>query len=157
MAGVEEVAQHAVEVEIDKPGLLVQQERFEHQHFFEGNQALLQLRQQALALRLPLAEAAAAELAFFVAQEAKLFGNRHELPPVDVVELEANTFNLILNIPPEKGLHTLHLPREQAKLKFRVQILGNDLGILADLKDNGLAVADDRNPIIALSAQTPDQ
>ena len=69
LAGIKEIAEDAVEVEVNEPGPLVQKEWFMQQHFLKGNQSLLELGQQILLLRPPLVKAAPPELAFLVAEK----------------------------------------------------------------------------------------
>ena len=154
---IKEVGEHAVEIEIHEPWPLVQQEGLVQQHFLKRNQPLLQLGQQILLLRPPLVDAPAPELAFLVAQKRQLVGGRDHLLPVNVVELEADAFDLVFDVLPEDGLHAFQPPGEQPELELGVEVLGDDLGILADLENDGFAVPDDRHAVVALSGQPPDQ
>ena len=97
------------------------------QHFFKRHQPLFELGQQLLLLRPPLVEAATPELAFLVPEKRELVRRRHHLVPVNVVEPEPGAFDLVLDVAPDNGLHALQFPREQPKLKFGVEVLGDDL------------------------------
>ena len=77
MAGVEKVSQHAEQIEIHEARPVIQQKRFVHQHFFEGHQLFRQRGHHAFLLGAPLVDAAAAELALFVPQEAQAIGSGH--------------------------------------------------------------------------------
>src|ERR1019366_1109885 len=157
LARIKEIAQDAVEVEIHEPRPLVQEKWPVQEHFLERHQPLFELRQQLLLLRPPLVEAAAPELAFLVPEEGKLVRRRHYLASVNVVELEADAFDLVLDVTPDKGLHALQFPREQPKLKLGVEVLGDYLRILVHLEDDRFAVPNDGHAVIALPGQSPDQ
>ena len=157
MAGIQEITEDAVEIEIDEPGPLVQEEGPVHQHFFERDQSLFELGQQSLLLRPPLVEASPPILAFFVADKRHLVRAGNYFLPVNVIELEADAYHLVFDALPDQRLYALQLPGEQPEPEFAIEVLSDDLGVLADLEDDGFAVPDDRHAVVALSGQPPDQ
>src|SRR5437867_5097129 len=116
MARKEEIGQHAVEIEIDEPRALIQEKRFVNQHFLERNQPLFKLREQLLLLGAPLGEAPAAKFAFLVTEEPQPVARRHDLLPINVVELEAATLDLVFDVPPKNRLHPFQLDRKSTRL-----------------------------------------
>lgn len=112
MSGKQKIGQHAVEVEIDEMGAVAEEELLVDQHLLIRHEFFLQTREEELLLGAPLLQAAAAELAFLVAEECHLFGFRHKLLPVNVIELEGEPFDFALDVPPDNRLHPFQLPRE---------------------------------------------
>jgi hypothetical protein len=70
------------------------------QHFFERNQPLLQLSLQLFLAGSPAIYAATAKFAFFMPQETQMVGHGHHFEPINVIQLESHTFDIILNVPP---------------------------------------------------------
>src|SRR6266851_4419146 len=97
VAGIKKIAKHPVEIEVHKPGTPVNQERLVQQHFLEGDEPLLQLGQQFFLARAPAFDAAPSKLALFVPEEAQMIGGRHHFPPINVIELEAYAFDVVLD------------------------------------------------------------
>jgi hypothetical protein len=54
-------------------------------------------------------------------------------------------------------LYPLQFPGKQAKPIFGVEVFGDNLAIVADFEDDGLAVPDDWDPVIAFAGQSPNQ
>src|SRR5437660_6844707 len=111
MAGIQKIAEHSVKIEINKPRPRVQQERFVEQHFFEGHQFLIELRQQLLLLRAPLVNAAAPELSLLMAKKSEPIRCRHHFLPENIIELKANSLDIVFDITPENGLDPFQFPR----------------------------------------------
>jgi hypothetical protein len=156
-ARVKEIAQHPEKVEIDETRPLIEQKGFPHKHFFEGDKALGQFREELLLLCPPLIEASAPEFPFFVAQKRELLGRRNQLLPVDIIEPEARTLNLVFDAAPQERLDALEFPRKQPEAQLVVEILGDHLGVVIDLEDDRFAVTDNRDPVIAVPSEFPDE
>jgi hypothetical protein len=100
VTGIQEIAEHTAEIEIDEARLFIEQERACRQHFFEGLGGLLELIQKLGALFLPAIDATATEPAFLVAKEPQLIRRTDVLAPVNVVQLEAGRFDLVFDVTP---------------------------------------------------------
>src|SRR5580765_5272238 len=157
VARIKKVCQHAVEVEIDKERALAQQEPMADQHLLARYQSPSQAREQSLLLRPPLVQAAAAELPFLVPEETELVGFGNQFTPVNVVELETETFHLVFNVSPEQRLDAFQITREKAELELVVEVLRDHLRIVVGLEHDGFAVPDDGHGVVAPASQTPDQ
>ena len=118
---------------------------------------MFQLLQQISFLRAPLVEATAAEFAFLVPDKAQLIELRDHFPPVNVRQLETRTFDLVLDVTPDEGLHAFQFRGEESELELAVEVFGDDLRIFAHLEHYALAVFDDRHTIVALFSQFPNQ
>src|SRR6478672_5578166 len=118
MSSIKKVFQHAKQVEIHKPGPLVEQKRSVQKHLFEWDQALLEIVQHGFFVRSPLVDAPMAELAFLVPDEADLLRRGNKFPIINIVQLKSDPFDLVFDIAPENGLHAVPLPWKQAKLEF---------------------------------------
>jgi len=127
------------------------------QHLVERQKALRETFQQLRLLVLPLLQAMAAELAFLVPHEGPPFRFGHELLPVNIVEFETAAFHFAFNAAPEDALHAFTLAREQAELKFIIQILPDHLRVVVGFKHDGFAVFDDRHAVITALGQLPNQ
>ena len=154
---IEKISKHAEQIEIHEERAIAQQEGLADQHFFAGNEGLFQLGQQTFLVRLPLVQAAAAELALFMANEPDLVICRHYLLPVNIIQAETGAFNFALDIAPQDGLDALEFPRKQPQAQLGIQVFGDDLGFLADLEDNRLSVTNDRHAVIPLLREPPNQ
>src|SRR5207249_3056735 len=84
-------------------------------------------------------------------------GGGDHLPPIDIVELEGQSFDFVFNVAPNNGLDAFPLPWEKSKLELRVEILGDDLCFIAEFENNGFSIANDRDPVIPLFSQIPNQ
>src|SRR2546425_7327798 len=157
MARIQKIGEHSVQVEINKPRPCVQQKRFVQEHFLEGHQPLLELRQQLLLLRAPLVDATAPELSLLMPQEPEPIRGRHHFLPENIIELKANPFDVAFYIPPENGQHSFQFPGKQPELELAVDVLGNHLRIFADLKNHSFPITDDGHCVVSLPAQAPDQ
>jgi hypothetical protein len=104
-----------------------------------------------------LVQATAAELAFFVAEKTDPIVGGDHFFPIDVIEFEGETFDVVFNVTPKNRLDALVFPGEQTEFQFAIDILGNHLGIFADLEQDRFAIANDRHRVIALAGQFPDQ
>ena len=155
-AGIKKVTQHSEQVKIDEPWALVQEVGFVEQHLLEREEAFLELGQERLLLAFPILEATAPKFSLFEADELELVLGGEDLPPVDVIEAEAETLNFVFDMPPQNGLDPFEFPGEQAQMIFGINVLGDDLGIIAYLKDDGLAVADNGDAIVAFAGELPD-
>src|SRR5688572_33268163 len=87
MSGVEEVAEHAEEIEIDKQRPAAEKKWFFVQHLFAGDERFFDLLEQGFLLLGPLLKATAAKAAFFVAHETEMLFPRNILAPVNIIEL----------------------------------------------------------------------
>src|SRR5438445_90942 len=105
MAGIKKIAEHAVKVEINEAGSLVQQERLIEQHFLKWDQPLLKLGEQFLFLKPPLIQAAVAKFPLFVTKKTHAIPGGDHLLPVNIVEPETDPFDLVFDVPPKNGLH----------------------------------------------------
>ena len=85
MARIKKVTQHSVEVKIDEPRPLIEQERPVEQHFLKRDEFLLQACQQLLLPRLPFLQAAPPEFSLLMSEKADLFVAGNELTPINIV------------------------------------------------------------------------
>lgn len=127
MARIEKVPQDPIQVEIHKPGTRIQEKRPEHEHLLEGNQFRFEVDQQFFLGFRPAVDATAAKLALLVPKERQPIRWRDELAPVDIVQLEAEPFDLAFDVAPEDGLHPFQFPREKAELEFPIEVLRDNL------------------------------
>ena len=124
MAGVKEIFEHAIEVEIDKPGTGVQQVRLVHQHFFERNEAFVKLGQEGFLLFFPFTGA-----------------ETNRLPPYDQL-----SFNLRASYDQEmKGLvdHFVAINRTRVAVIYQADAYGRAGwgGLREALNEHGLEIA----------------
>jgi hypothetical protein len=157
MTRIQKIPEHAVEVEIEKTRAVLEKEGMGQQHLLERDQGAGQFGQQLGLLLAPLLEAAVAKLPFLVPDEADGAGFRDELLPINVVELEGATFDLILDVTPDDPLNAIELVGEQAELEFGIEIFGHDLGRFPQLEDDLFAVLDDRHLVISAAGDPPHQ
>jgi hypothetical protein len=126
------------------------------EHFLERDERAVEILEDGLLLLAPEVETTAAEFAFLVADEAGDVGFGDELAPMDIIESEGAAFDLVFDELPEDELDAFQFMGEQAELKFIVEVLGDHLGILADLEDDVAAVFEDRDVVIASAGQSPN-
>ena len=127
------------------------------QHVFERAEILFQLLDQLALLRAPLIETTAPKLPFFVAQIPELIGLGDDFLPIDVIQLERAAFDFLLDVAPQNGLNTAQFRGEKPELELVVQILCNDLGIVLQFEYHGVSVLDDRDLIVSLFGEFPNQ
>lgn len=157
MAGIKEIFQHAEQIEVHEARMLFQNERQMREHHFERQQFFFELLEQILLVFAPLVNAAAAKFPFLEPQELQLFLRGNNFFPINIVEPERATFDVVFDIAPENGLHIAPAIGKQAKLEFIVEIFRDDLRIVIDFKNDFASVADDRHTVVALLRQFPDQ
>lgn len=156
MAAVKEVGQHAVKVEVDEVRRVVEQKWPIFQHHFERGEQRGQLFEQLRRLRAPLIDATAAELAFLVPDKTELVRFGNEFFVENVVQFESGPFDFVLNVPPKNGFCPGPKMREEAKIKFFVEVLGDDLRVIAGFKHYRFSITDDRHGVIAFARQFPN-
>lgn len=157
MARVEEIGEHAVEVEINETRPGIQQKRPVQDHFLKWQELLFELAQHLGLPGSPLIDATPAELTLLVPQKHKVFRPGHKFLVIDVVQLETEPFDLVLDPTPQDGLNPLHVPGKQPQFEPRVEVPSDDLGIVADFKEDGSAVANNRQPIVPAGRELPHQ
>lgn len=157
MTGIKKIAQHAIEAEIEKPGLFIQNEGFLRKHHLIREQTLLQQFKPLFLIFAPLIKTTAAKFTFLVSQEIELLGGRHIFQPVNVIQAKGGVFNFALHVAPQDGLNVTPFLREETEFKFVVDILGDYLGITADFKNDGLAITEDGHLVITLASEFPDE
>ncbi len=118
MARKQVIPQHAEQVKIHETGARSEQERVVEEHFLEGEQFSRKFRLQALLLSRPGLNAAAAEFPFLVPQKTELVVLRHKLPPVNVVQLECQPFDVALNVPPDQCLQAVEFQGNRPNSSF---------------------------------------
>ncbi len=127
VARVEKIPKHSKQIEIDEARLLFEKKGTVGEHLFEWDKLERQIVQELDLLSPPLFQAAAAELALFMADERKTFRGRQELFEVNIVKPETHRFNFVLDITPEDILEAFPWARKQTQLQFFVQVFSNDL------------------------------
>ena len=152
MAGIKEITEDAIEIEIEKMGPVIEQERPVEQHLLKGHQQLRQLLKQFLLLPAPLIEATAAKLPFLMPQKAELVRSWDEFLPINIIQLEADAFDLVFDVAPKDALLAFQFPRKQTELQLRIQVFGNYLRIFVHLKNNRPSILNDRNAVVPLFA-----
>ena len=157
MPGVEGIFKHPEQIKIHEARPVAEQEIMVHHHFLEGNQTLLQFFEPAFLFRAPLVNAAAAELALFEPQILQLIGGRHVFLVINVIQPKRRAFNFVFDAAPENGLHTFQFGGKQAEVEFLIEIFRDHLRIVAHLEHDVFAVFDDRDTVVTLPGQFPDQ
>src|SRR5436190_2521423 len=157
MAGVKEVGQHAVKIEIDEVRRVIEQIIAIFEHDFERRQQAGEVFEQLRRLRAPLIDTAATKLAFFMADEAELVGFGDEFLVENVVQFETDTFDFVFNVAPKDSFGAGPEMRKEPEIKFFVEIFGDDLGIVAGFEHDRFAVTNDGHAVIAFAGQFPDQ
>ena len=157
MARIEKVAKDACQIEIYEARTVAEQELAMREHLLKRQQAFGELCLHFLLLRSPLVNAAATELSLFVADERELILALHELAVINIVELESQTFDLVFDVTPENRLFAFEIGGEKAELEFLIEILANDLGIVARFKNDVSSVADDRRCVVTFLGELPNE
>ena len=157
MAGVKKVREDAPEIEVDETRLIIEQEVPGAEHLLEGNEQRGELRLPLLAVSAPLVDAAAPEFSFLETEVVQLLCGGHELFEVGIVQPERGALHVIVDVAPENALQSIPLSGEKPQLQFRIEILGDHLGVLVRLEEDVPAVLDHRNLIVALLGEFPDQ
>ena len=136
---------------------MAQEEGLVVEHLFAGNEGFFELGKEVGLLGGPLFEAAASEFAFFMAnkKEAVVFGD--VFAPVDVVEFEGAAFDVVFDVAPEDLLDADPVVREKAEGEFLVDVFGDDLGGFVGFEDDGFAVFEDGNLVVAFAGEFPDE
>ncbi len=157
MAGIKNIAEHAEQIEIEEERLMTEEERFVEEHLFTGKQELIELGEQLLLLTTPLIDAASAEFPLFMTEDKHAIGDGDHFLPIDIVQLESNSLDIIFEVTPNQGLNSLPFSGEESEAEFGIEIFGDDLGIIAGFEYDRFAILKQRHLVKALAAEFPDE
>ena len=157
MAGVEKILDDAEEIEIAKERAISEEKLFFVEHLLARQEGGFDLGEELFLLFGPGVEAAAAELALFVADEAEVVGFGNHLAPVNVVELEAWRFDVVLDVAPEDLLDADPFAGEEVELEFFGDVFGNDLRGVGGFENDGGTVFENGDLVVAFAGEFPDE
>lgn len=157
MARVEIILDDAKEIEIDEERAISEEKLFVVEHLLARQEGGFDLRDHLLLVFGPLVEAAAAELALFVADEQEAVGFGNLVAPIDVVEFEPEAFDVVLDVAPEDLLDADPFAGKEIELIFFVDVFGDDLGGVAGFENDRGIVFEDGNLVVPLAGDFPDE